>query len=296
MPAKKKTVAHPKKKMPVIHEEEKPEGHPQGETPKQDRPVMQVVQVPETETPVPEVSESKPAETPAPVAAPEATLPVETPTATPAPVEAPTEKGAPATEPMATTPAVSAPASSIPATTPSPSETFLEGLPPVKSSKKGLIIVLIILLLILVGGVGAYIYWSSGMKLPTSISSLLPLSKSSQVKLLPHAKVTPTPTPAPVNKSAFMIKVLNGSGIAGAAGKLQTTLIAEGYSVSSTGNADNSDYTETQILVTASVSKEFIAALRADLSKAYTVSATVGTLPSSSATDVDVIIGSKIAQ
>lgn len=309
MPAKKKALAHPKKKVPASPTEEKVTTE---ESPKQERPVMQVVQVPEEEkapAPTEPVQVQTPASLPeepvvpagaekntpavvAPETPVEATPPSVVPT-TPVP-ETPAEK-----ETQESTVAANASPAKAASSPPSPSETFLEGLPPVKSSKKGLIIILIVLLLLLAGGVGGYIYLTSGMKVPLSavISTFLP-TKTSQTS--PNAHPTPTaivtPTPVPVDKAGFTMKVLNGSGIPGAAAKLQATLTADGYSISSTGNADNSEYTQTQILVKPSVSKAFVTVLSTDLAKLYKVSATIGSLPASSPTDVDVIIGSQTAQ
>jgi len=60
---------------------------------------------------------------------------------------------------------------------------------------------------------------------------------------------TQAPTPTPPAKSDIKIEVLNGSGVAGAAGKVKTYLEEKGYTVTNTGNADKSSYTTTQLIV-----------------------------------------------
>lgn len=110
----------------------------------------------------------------------------------------------------------------------------------------------------------------------------------------PEPTRAPTPTPSAVNKSDISINVLNGSGITGAAAKLETSLDSEGYNVVSRGNADNSDYTDTIIQAKDTVSDDYLDALSEFLSKTYSVSPEIETA-SGSADDADVtiIIGSK---
>lgn len=71
------------------------------------------------------------------------------------------------------------------------------------------------------------------------------------------AKPTATPTPVPptptptvtVNKAEVKIKVLNGSGVRGKASEVKDVLNEAGYEEILTGNADNFDYTTTEIQV-----------------------------------------------
>lgn len=106
----------------------------------------------------------------------------------------------------------------------------------------------------------------------------------------------PTPTAAAVDKSKVTISVLNGSGITGAAAKLETSLDTEGYNVVDRGNADNSDYTETVIRAKDTVNDSYLDALSEFLSETYSVASEIETA-SGSADDADVtiIIGSKEA-
>jgi len=91
---------------------------------------------------------------------------------------------------------------------------------------------------------------------------------------------------------AYEIKVLNGSGSAGEASKAQTALEAGGFKVSSTGNAETYDYTDTIVLAKESVEKSFIRELKTLLSKSYSVGKDA-TLAASDSSDVAVIVGSK---
>lgn len=54
----------------------------------------------------------------------------------------------------------------------------------------------------------------------------------------------------------WTIEVLNGSGVAGAAGELQEKLEDLGYEVLEVGNADNSDYEETEVYISSDMIDE----------------------------------------
>lgn len=60
---------------------------------------------------------------------------------------------------------------------------------------------------------------------------------------------TSTPTPLPLDRGDLSITVLNGSGVAGAAGDVSEVLKDLGYTVKSTGNASKFDYTGITILI-----------------------------------------------
>lgn len=111
---------------------------------------------------------------------------------------------------------------------------------------------------------------------------------------------TPVPTSKPagnpidkttgLNRSKLSIVVQNGSGTAGVAGKAADFLKSLGYSVVSTGNADNFDYTNVTIQTKSSKS-EFLTLLKKDLGTEYTIGASSSDLSASSSADAVVIIG-----
>lgn len=65
--------------------------------------------------------------------------------------------------------------------------------------------------------------------------------------LTADAGVDPPPAPDLVDPAEVDVAVFNGSGAGGIAAQTQTELEAAGFVVISTGNADNSDYTQTEI-------------------------------------------------
>ena len=79
---------------------------------------------------------------------------------------------------------------------------------------------------------------------------------------------------------------------------VKTSLTTAGFKVTTTGNADNSDYTKTQISAKKSVDPAFLAKLEDELKKTFVVDTTVATLPSAPSTpnDVTVTLGKSTAQ
>ncbi|MBI2594142.1 LytR C-terminal domain-containing protein [Candidatus Curtissbacteria bacterium] len=82
--------------------------------------------------------------------------------------------------------------------------------------------------------------------------------KKEPEKTIKLPETSPTPTIEEVNKEAYEIEVQNGSGIAGEGARVKELLEKAGFSVSTVGNAQNSNYTETIITVSEEVEEGFI--------------------------------------
>lgn len=111
-------------------------------------------------------------------------------------------------------------------------------------------------------------------------------------------EMTPAPSATPMseaNLAKYPIMVENGSGIPGAAGQAKTLLTGDGFSVSSTGNADNYNYSSTVIEVKSDVPDAFVSQLTDTLSKSYKMDKTQS-LPDSSTYEVIVVVGSDSAK
>jgi hypothetical protein len=108
----------------------------------------------------------------------------------------------------------------------------------------------------------------------------------------PTPVTTPTASPsASIDLTKYTIAVYNGSGIAGEAGKVKTLLTDAGFEVGTTANAANYDYTKTIVKAKSDVEKAYTDKLSETLSATYEVD-TLQTLATSSATDVQVVVGS----
>lgn len=116
-----------------------------------------------------------------------------------------------------------------------------------------------------------------------------------EVSVTPEKSTTPTKSPSTTpsasnSKADIKISVQNGSGVTGAAGDAADVLRTAGYTISSTGNADNSDYADVTIRIKNS-KKASLSAIEDTLSDDYTVGETTTTLPESTSYDVLVIVG-----
>lgn len=139
-----------------------------------------------------------------------------------------------------------------------------------------------------------------GVKIPSNLQVQIPamLGGSNPTPTIAPTEapaVVEAPTEKPVDLSAFTVSVLNGSGVVGKASEVKTTLTTAGFKVSTTGNADKSDYTTTQISAKKSVDKAYIEKLEEELKKSFEVTA-ASTAPETDTTDVTVTIGKNPAK
>lgn len=111
----------------------------------------------------------------------------------------------------------------------------------------------------------------------------------------PSPSTTPSASPsAQVDLTKYTIAVLNGSGIAGEAGRVKELLTSAGFKVGSTGNATTYDYKKTVIKAKSTVDTAFTTILIQTLSKTYLVDS-LQTLSDSSTDTIQVIVGSSKA-
>ena len=105
--------------------------------------------------------------------------------------------------------------------------------------------------------------------------------------------VTQAPEPSPaveLDKTELTIKILNGTGIPGAANGMAEVLEAAGYEGIKTGNADNYDYQESIIQIKESKSA-YLSLLTEDLTTDYTLAQESETLAEEEDFDVMIILG-----
>ena len=116
--------------------------------------------------------------------------------------------------------------------------------------------------------------------------------ESSEITPTVIVEEEPTPTPEEsINKEEVKIKVLNGSGLVGEAGKVQKILEGLGYKVESTGNAGSYDFKETTIQTKEKVPLSVLNAIKRALETDYTV--TTSQLDSDNDSDIIVTIGAR---
>lgn len=151
--------------------------------------------------------------------------------------------------------------------------------PPKKNFMWPVLFVFIIALAML-GGIFIY---KQGMNKGTEVNV---------VTLSPTPTLIPIPTVAEIDLSKHKIKILNGSEVEGEAGRKKSALEEKGFTVSSVGNAQNSDYTKTIIQAKENVDKDFLDKLKSVLKESLVVGE-IEELPEDADSDIIIIIGSK---
>ena len=131
--------------------------------------------------------------------------------------------------------------------------------------------------------------------LPQNKAETLQDTKTQISPTLTEAVSTPTPTEVVSQKDLYDITILNGSGKAGEAGKLESTLKEKGYSILEIGNANAANYKETEIRAKEEIEEGFLTALKKDLAKTYTLVDSKDVLNRNSESDIIIVIGSLAA-
>lgn len=126
----------------------------------------------------------------------------------------------------------------------------------------------------------------------TSVNKVADKTPTTTQEPTTNSVPTSSSEPKVVDLTKYTIKILNGSGIKGEAGKVQDLLESAKFEVSTTGNADSYGYTKTVIQVKSDVDKDFIAKLTETLSETYSVDTKTQSLSTTSSDSVIVIVGS----
>lgn len=106
----------------------------------------------------------------------------------------------------------------------------------------------------------------------------------------PSAKESPSS--AELDRSEVSVRVLNGSGVSGAAASARDILEKLGWSVDSIGNADADDYEATKVRAKADFS-DLADLMASDLSSDFDASTSSDELEASDSADIEVIVGAK---
>jgi len=152
-----------------------------------------------------------------------------------------------------------------------------------RKSNKGKNIILFLVVFLLVAIVSALFYFFSTGVLKFE-------EKENEQEVAPTEVPTATPVPVDFDKAKFSIQVLNGSGVSGAAGSMETFLEELGYENIEIGNADNSDYQNITIQIKRDF-EDFVEIISKDLSDSYTVDKDYEILDEDSKYDAVIIVG-----
>jgi cytoskeletal protein RodZ len=173
------------------------------------------------------------------------------------------------------------------------------------SKRVALFGIFFVIILLLLGSVAYFVTSSKGESEENTTNITLPDEPESEIiqEETPTPEETEAPTPSITKsptKSATKdedtpasegsVAVQNGSGESGVAAAAADIIKNAGFSIATTGNADNFDYTDVTIRVKSS-KKSILSSLEDALSAKYTVGDTSTDLPESTNYDALVIIG-----
>ncbi len=137
-----------------------------------------------------------------------------------------------------------------------------------------------------------YVYFSGISKTKKQSPSQTPSSTLPPTPTQTPSSTTPSPSPIPAEKlSSLKINILNGSGKIGVASNAKSLVEKVGFKVTSTGNAQTFDFTDTIIQVKGTIDASIVDLLKQALSSNYQVK--VGDkLNSSNNFDIVITVGS----
>ncbi|MDP3941971.1 MAG: LytR C-terminal domain-containing protein [bacterium] len=110
----------------------------------------------------------------------------------------------------------------------------------------------------------------------------------------PSEEPSPSPTEVVVDPAGFSVQVLNGTGVPGAAGNAEDVLSTAGFSKTSTGNASEYGFTDTEVAMKGDVPDALFSKIKTTLSGYNVVQVT--SLPSDGQYDVVITVGTKSGQ
>jgi len=145
-------------------------------------------------------------------------------------------------------------------------------------------------LFLLVGAlvVGGFFYYKSKVGEDPAGGTQTPQATTS-----PEETVTPAPAEE-VKLDSLKVNILNGSGIPGEAGKVQALLEEGGFADFETGNAENYNYTITEVTLKKGVSSAAFDAVKEALDE-YNVVKQEDSLDEDSEFDVEIVTGTRKA-
>lgn len=171
---------------------------------------------------------------------------------------------------------------------------------------KKILLVLIILFLVVGGGIFIFARGRGGESeeiAPTPTPTETPASNAAsptptpEVSPTPTGKPTPTakPSPTPTKKATkgLSLRVLNGSGVTGAAKDAADYLSGLGYEIVGTGNANDIGSFETTTIEIKKDKESLLAQLKIDLQTKYALGTTSATLSATESADAIITVGKK---
>lgn len=140
--------------------------------------------------------------------------------------------------------------------------------------------------------VGGIFYYKQNVSLQSPADNTDTMTDEIPTETPANDTVTPT-TEVSVDLTKYSVNVLNGSGIKGEAGKVQSLLTKAGFAEDKVdaGNANSYDHTTTSVSLKKAVPDEVFNKIKEALGSGYTVEKAVATLNDSSSHDIEIVVG-----
>jgi hypothetical protein len=138
----------------------------------------------------------------------------------------------------------------------------------------------ILLGVIIFGGWLLYDAYGGDIKIPSSVM---------KPTVTPSKEPSPSPTTVSINPGDYKVDVLNGTGVSGAAGDVESSLNTAGFTNTTTGNASEYGFTDTEVAMKSDVPSAVFDAIKKSLPDYSVVEVT--SLPTDGNYDVVVTVG-----
>lgn len=170
--------------------------------------------------------------------------------------------------------------------------SFQEDFAPPASQKSMRRILLIAITVLILGGIVGLVFWAFG-KIAKSenkkeaVVSELPATSTPT----PSPTLTPTPTPAEkIDFSSYKVRILNGTGVHGEAGRIASLFKEAGFGAASAANASSFNHTKTTVQMKKNIPDTVFEKVKELLSDREVVKEE--NLPDDSSYDIVITIGS----
>jgi LytR cell envelope-related transcriptional attenuator len=156
-------------------------------------------------------------------------------------------------------------------------------------------ILLVAVIVVALGALAGGLYYYQSSTRSDGAIAMSPTPTPQTTETTPTPEVTPEPEEVEeVDLATLKVQILNGSGIAGEAGKASTLLEAEGFKKAATTNAASFDFVDTEVQLKSTVPNSVFEEIKAALEKNYKgVSKVTRAISASESYDIIITIGEK---
>jgi hypothetical protein len=155
----------------------------------------------------------------------------------------------------------------------------------------------IILILVIIAGIvaGGVYYYQTNMSGDVQVTETVIQEEAAPVVVEDLDEEDATGS-AEIDQTKYLVNILNGSGVAGEAGKVAVLLNDLEFDTVDTSNAQSYDYIGTEVWYKESVDEETIESIKSSIEEDYIVTEADENLDDDHDYDIEIIVGSKKAE